>query len=368
MKRLIVLVIFFAPMIMSAQDNEGQPATRLFQVSMFYPVGTAGTSSIDYANHLSLNLTYGVNGGVKGLEVGGVGNFNRGSVEGIQLGGVLNINTRASSGILLAGVGNMNSEGVDGAQAAGVYNLNVGPSRGLMLSGVFNGSQQVRGMQMAGVANVAAGDVKGVQLAGVYNSARAVKGLQVAGLANIATTVKGLQFAPLLNIADTSDYAISLINLVKSGEKSLSLSTDETSTVLVSFRSGGRVLYSILGVGYNFLYDDTHYAAEGGFGVNLLNRYNQAGEERLVRLRAEAVVMNLTDFKEDKPYFRSTLRVLPALRKGNFELFAGPTFNYVNLDKAKSSELNHKYLWNETNASRKNGLYIGAFGGLSYVF
>ena len=78
-----------------------------------------------------------------------------------------------------------------------------------------------------------------------------IKGSQIAGFMNIARKVKGVQIAGFINIADSSATPIGLINIIRNGEKSISISADETLTWLLSFRSGGKILYGIVGGGYH---------------------------------------------------------------------------------------------------------------------
>jgi len=75
-------------------------------------------------------------------------------------------------------------------------------------------------------------------------------GTQIGGFMNIAKKVKGVQIAGFLNIADSSDYPIALINIIRNGERSIGLSTDETLTNLVTFRSGKQIIWHPW-LGYN---------------------------------------------------------------------------------------------------------------------
>src|SRR6202012_1793243 len=98
----------------------------------------------------------------------------------------------------------------------------------------------------------------GMQVAGIANSADEVKGVQIAGLFNVAKKVKGVQIAGLFNVADSSDYPVALVNFVKNGRKSVSLSYDELQYMHIYLRSGGRVLYGLIGAGYSFTYTNRY--------------------------------------------------------------------------------------------------------------
>jgi hypothetical protein len=110
--------------------------------------------------------------------------------------------------------------------------------------------------------------VHGAQLAGFINLAENVN-TQVAGFINVAGKVKGVQVASFINIADSSDFPIGLVNIVKNGYKGIGVTADESGTVLGAFRSGGRVLYGIVGTGYNFKSDKEFYVMEAGMGARL---------------------------------------------------------------------------------------------------
>src|SRR5690606_27111550 len=121
-------------------------------------------------------------------------------------------------------------------QAAGLFNVVGG---------------HVRGVQLAGGFNNVVHSLSGLQVAGLYNDiGKHVQGMQVAGLVNRAETVQGVQLAGLVNIADSSDYPIGLVNLIRQGSKSLSVESDERGLVGLQFRSGGRIMYGLVGLGY----------------------------------------------------------------------------------------------------------------------
>ncbi|HVU95537.1 MAG TPA: hypothetical protein VHE34_09945 [Puia sp.] len=279
-----------------------------FNIGLVPPLSTNGTHATQRANFLSLNAIAGV--------------------------------SRAETGATIAGFANIVLDHASGAQIAGFMNTTKNSSNGAQIAGFMN---------KAGDANV-----------------------QVAGFLNIARKVKGVQIAGFINIADSSDCPIGLINIIKNGEKSVSLSIDETRTVLLSFRSGGRKLYGILGIGYN---DRTHTlqsiqagngnlklaTAEAGIGAhwNLTDAF---------RVNTELAAITGTDF-EHGDYQKDVFRLLPSLHFQHFEVFAGPTFNYVSSEKGLGADLIKHYTWSK-NAGAKDfqALYFGAIAGLSYRF
>jgi hypothetical protein len=280
-------------------------------VGLIYPLSTNGRQAAAYSNGFSLHAIAGVSG--------------------------------EETGIALAG-----------------FALVVKDSaKGLLASGFMNSTGSSQGVNMAGFINVSGN--AGTQIGGFMNMAKDVKGVQAAGFINIARKVSGVQIAGFINIADSSDYPIALINIIRHGEKSIGVSTDETFTSLVTFRSGGRKLYGIVGAGYNGRDNKDLYAWEGGIGAhfNIVNNF---------RLNMELVSMGLTDFRSGD-YFRSTLRLLPALRLGHrVELFAGPSFNYLRSEKGRDAGLVSHYLWSEKESSGLlHGLWFGATGGMNII-
>lgn len=298
-----------------AQTQTPPPALKKNRahIGLIYPVSTNGWEAASYSNSLSLHAIAGASG--------------------------------AETGVALAGVALIIKDSASGLLASGFANYVQHNARGTQLAGFMNSAGSSKGVSMAGFINVS-GDA----------------GTQIGGFMNIAKKVKGVQIAGFLNIADSSDYPIGFVNIIRNGEKSIGLSTDETLTSLVTFRSGSRKLYGILGVGYNGKDKKDLYAWEGGMGAH----FNIA---RDFRLNTEVVSIGLTDFKSGD-YFRTSLRVLPAVRLGHrVELFAGPTFNYIRSEKGKGAGLVTHYLWSEKEPSGiLHGLYFGATGGMSIIF
>jgi hypothetical protein len=211
----------------------------------------------------------------------------------------------------------------------------------------------------------------GWQIAGFLNRSGDAN-VQIAGFLNVAAKVKSIQLAGFLNIADSSDYPIGIINIIRKGEKTIGVGIDETRTVLLSFRSGGRKLYGIVGMGYNdrmhtiqpLRLNDGNLKAvslEAGIGAhwNLTDNF---------RVNTELVALTATDFEHGDNQ-REVFRLLPSLHFGHFEVFAGPTFNYTSSDKGIGSDLVKKYMWSK-NVGSKNfqALYFGVVGGVAYRF
>lgn len=184
-------------------------AERFYQLSVLPGIGIQGSNHSRTVNKVSMNLLGGHGAGVNGVEISGLYGINQHDV------GVF--------------------------QVAGIFNLTGGNQRGV---------------QVGGIANQVMGTVNGLQVAGVYNQAQKVRGVQLSGL---------------INVADSSDYPIGLFNFIGNGTQSIALEADENSRLSVSLRTGGRVLYGMVGLGYALDPNASlHYGIRAGIGAHIL--------------------------------------------------------------------------------------------------
>lgn len=349
----------------------GQSNFRPAHVGIVYPLSTNGTQAASYVNHFSLHVIAGLSKGETGAAIAGVSNIIK----------------ESSSGAAVAGFSNHIGNLTRGASISGFMNMVRQDAHGVMVTGFLNQAGNLQGYQLAGFANIAkksggnSGQISGfmnltdsvsVAVAGFLNSHRSAKvqvagflnqtkdaNMQIAGFMNVAKKVKGVQIAGFLNIADSSDYSIALINIVKNGERQISLSVDEMSNTILSFKSGGRVLYGIVGAGYNFKGDSaTRYVFQGGIGAHLFINSH-------FRINIEGTHTTNTDFHK-VVFNKSTLGVYPAYRLGNsLEVFAGPTFNWVNTKNGVGEDLAPYYIWSKHRRDDKfDGAYIGGTLGV----
>ena len=194
------------------------------------------------------------------------------------------------------------------------------------------------------------------------NVAGKVDGIQAAALVNMAGKVNGIQLAGLINIAGESDYPIGIVNLIKNGEKSLALTYGETGSLVASFRSGGRVTYGIIGLGYGLNAGRKSFLSQGGLGahINLAERF-RLNNELTTEIRLGS---------KNKATFKSGYHLLAAYRIfPRLEVFAGPGINYMYSDEIDPTALfpGHS-LWKKHEASRWQQLFIGYRLGVQYVF
>lgn len=315
-------LLLISVMALRAQTSTQMPA----HIGLIYPISTNGVNAGKVSNRLSLHAIAGLSRGETGVALAGFALVVRDSATGLQASGFLN---------------------------------RIGDARGAQLAGFANITGSQHGFDAAGFANISR-DSAEVQLAGFINKAREVR-FQAAGFINIARKVRGAQLAGLINIADTSDCPIGLINIVRNGERSVSLSTDETLTNLISFRSGGRKLYGIVGGGYNGKTGKTLYALEAGLGAHFY-----IGSA--FRINTEIATIGLTDFKNGLSS-RQTLRILPAAHlTRHTEFFIGPTFNYIDSRTAIDGGLVTHYLWSQPERNqRTQGLFFGGIAGINIL-
>ncbi|WP_028298550.1 hypothetical protein [Olivibacter sitiensis] len=338
--RLSLGLLFSAMLLPQSKGQEN----RIVHLGLLYPLSTNGTQALQLSNTFSFHAIGGLSAGEKALALYGVAGIIKGPAQGLQASGALNYTSGTQHGVQMAGIANLVHTSGQGAQLAGATNSNRG---------------DMRGIQMAGIANLAK-NLDGFQIAGAVNKASDVRGMQMAGIANKAKNVRGLQLAPV-NIAESSDYPIGLVNIVKSGEKRIGLSLDESLTSLVSFRSGGRVLYGILGIGGNFSNDtDLRYGIEGGIGAHIVQAEN-------FRFEVEASQLTLTKFSR-KTFHKSSLRLLPSVKLNNsLWLFAGPTASYSQTNDLESRDLVKWDVWDKLSNDQFQAIHFGAIAGVHVI-
>ncbi|HEY9260235.1 hypothetical protein [Chitinophaga sp.] len=364
-----ITIIVVAILSLASAAFAQTPLTSAAHIGLVYPLSSNGKNAAAYTNHFSLNIIAGLSKAETGVAIAGISNIIKDSATGVQIAGFSNHIGRTSHSVQVAGFMNHVKQDAGGAQVAAFMNLD-GSLKGFQAAGFANiVSRDVDGTQIAGFMNKARNNSQAqisgftnitnkgnVQVTGFMNKAENVH-VQVAGFLNVAKKVKGVQVG-FINIADSNDCPIGVVNIVKGGEKQVSVSIDETTTVIAAFKSGGRILYGILGVGYNAKNSTSLYALQAGIGAHLplLSHF---------RVNAEATNTFMTSFKGDD-YNRHTLGIYPAYRFGSrVEVFAGPTFNYVNCERGVGSDLVNHYIWSENvGDNRFHGAYIGAAGGV----
>lgn len=328
---------------------------------IIYPLSTNGTHAPLDTNNLSIHLIAGVSASEQGASFAGLSNIIRKDTKGFHFAGFSNHIGKEANGGLFAGFLNTYQSG-DAIAVSGFANLASGNIKGAQFAGFINKAKNAKGPQVAGFINLA-GKSSATQVAGFINKAKDVNGTQIAGFINIAQKVKGAQLAGFINVADSSDYPIGIINIIKKGEKSIGLTTDDNLTTILSFRSGGKVMYGIIGIGYNFNNTDEVYAFQAGLGAHFFS-------SKKFRLNAEIVGTSLENFKSGE-YFKSSMNLMPALKlTPHLEFFGGPSINYINTNTIEGISLQKHYIttWENKWGNNFQALYLGYGAGIQYNF
>ena len=292
-----------------------------------------------------------------GVAIAGLSNTSGGSYYGIQVSGLGNI-SRGMMGIQVAGLGNITRD-TRAIQVAGLTNISK-ELYGIQISGLTNIALDTYGLQLTGLSNVSH-DLYGMQLAGLFNCAKDVYGLQFAGLVNVAKRARGVQFATILNVAEESDFPIGLINIIKQGDKGVALTYDILGNAVISFRSGGKYTYGILGVGYNTQIEE-RLVVEAGYGLQIpICRWLDVNNE----FKATTMGYNSDYTRSNFSYLLAPS--LPLWRHCN--LFAGASINYFVSDRARAATLlPNASLWRKEGDRGIGQLYLGYHVGVQYVF
>jgi CarboxypepD_reg-like domain len=297
--------------------------TRPFQVSLTPGLGSHGKLSAQVINNFSLNVFGGYNGGVEGVEIGGLFNIDKKHVKYVQIGGIFNMVGGYVKGVQIGGINNTVLDTMQGWQVAGINNYVQGNFSGFQLGGVYNHiGDSLKGAQVSGVVNFVNNRTKGFQLAGVGNvSFREMDGVQLAGVFNYAKKLKGVQIG-LINIANTSEgLGIGLINIVFKGYHKLSFYTDEVVPLNAAFKTGSRKLYNILQAGFNP--SDTQQIFTFGYGLGTELRIS-----KVFSINPELTAQHLYLGSWDYANILSKAHLNLNIKFGKFvSIFAGPVFN-----------------------------------------
>ena len=309
-------------------------------IGLVYPLSTNGKNAPRDTNIFSLNLLAGVSAAGRGVTIAGASNIIKQDAKGLQIAGLTNHIGKDANGTLIAGLLNIYSGG-----------------NGVAIAGLTNISSKGRGAQVSGVLNKG-GDISALQVSGLANIAGNVKGLQVAGFMNLAKKVKGVQLG-FINIADSARTQVGIINISKNGEQAVGLTIDENQTPMLTYRTGGKTIYGIIGAGYNFKNKKDKYAFEAGLGAHL-------AKTKFFGLNAELVSGGIQSFKSGE-YFKSSFRLMPAFKiTPAIEIFGGPSVNYMNTNTEDGRKLTSNYIssWSRNNGRDLYGFYFGYTAGV----
>ncbi len=394
MKRIFTFTFLTLNVINFAQTTEliiESPSdsikNRPGQIGFCYPICSNGIESPNYSSNFSFNVLYGYNGGLRGIEVGGLVNTQVGNVDGIQIAGIANINTKKTNGMNFAGIANIHKDSSNtvsfagisnvfgksaaGVQSAGISNLVNGSFSGIQTAGICNiANGAVNGVQLAGISNVVNGDFEGVQAAGISNTINGnLQGAQL-GLINTAKRVKGFQLG-LINVAESfeSGVPLGLFSFVKDGYHVIEISGGEAIYANLNLKIGVEKLYTIYKFGYTAAYGNGFLT----YGLGL-------GTQKSLTEKAK-ISLDLSSNHILEQSYSPDLNLLAKLDLAfryhlapKFAIFAGPSFNVFttqNLLDQVNSSFKVPYTLYETNWGNNNGstsIWIGANLGVSLAF
>ena len=344
MKKIVILIV---SLLLSFNVFSQEDKFRPVQINFGFPLSTINMKEAkSYTNAFSINLLVGISKNERSLSLSCLSNIVANDATGLQIAGISNHIGNKGYGIAVAGIAN----------TAGFYN-------GIQIGGISNFTKDSNiGLQIGGIVNYS-GSAKGLMLGGISNISGDFTGFQFVGVMNVAKNVKGVQFASIINIADDSDFPIAFINIIKNGKMGVSLSYDILNNTVLSFRSGGKYTYGILGVGYNAKVNDgSKIMAEAGYGIHIpVNHLFEINNE----FKATSV-----GFSNDKTCYNFAYLLAPSVTFWNhYNIFGGVSFNYLNSNYEDSNDLlPKKYLWSKDTNDNAQRMYIGYQIGLQYVF
>lgn len=352
-------------------DNVQVIEERFAQISFLPFLGSNRFVSGMLTNRFSLNVLAGYSGGVRGIEVGGLLNMNRGDMKGVQIGGFGNIVGKNTEGVQVGGFFNVTAEKMTGLQVAGFTNIAVDTIQGIQISGFANflrrgmigsqvagfanfTSQNVDGLQVAGFANVAIKDVKlgqisgfanycqdvgGVQVAGFTNVASGTnRAVQVAGFLNYATDLHGLQLS-VINVADTvsAGVPIGFFSFVRKGFHPIEIFADELFWFNLAFKTGINAFYNAFSAGFN---NELSYVGYGLGTQGYITPRFAIGLETNARVFVSTGTT--TELKGSQGQIKATFNYKIAR---HFTITAGPSFN-VMINPNDFSDKKYHIGWN----------------------
>jgi len=375
MKKIIILIISLLLFLnVFSQEDKFRPV----QINFGFPLSTINMKEAkSYTNAFSINLLVGISKNERSLSLSCLSNIVANDATGLQIAGISNHIGNKGYGIAVAGIANT-AGFYNGIQIGGISNFTKDSNIGLQIGGIVNYSGSTKGLMLGGIANITkdsnigsqiggivnySGSAKGLMLGGISNISGDFTGFQFAGVMNVAKNVKGVQFASIINIADDSDFPIAFINIIKNGKMGVSLSYDILNNTVLSFRSGGKYTYGILGVGYNVKVNDgSKIMAEAGYGIHIpVNHLFEINNE----FKATSV-----GFSNDKTCYNFAYLLAPSVTFWNhYNVFGGVSFNYLNSNYVDSDNLlPKKYLWSKDTNDNAQRMYVGYQIGLQYVF
>ncbi|MEM6377099.1 MAG: STN domain-containing protein [Bacteroidota bacterium] len=382
----------FRDLAQIAAQNANDATSRLAQVSLIPFLGTNSFSSYQLTNEFSVNLLWGMNGGVQGKEFGGIANTIKEDVQGVQIAGLVNTVGDDMYGTQISGLGNITKDTVQGLQIAGLFNIsgygtaiqaatlfNVakGGFEGIQSSFLYNSiTEDANAIQLSLLHNRAKGNTK-FQAGILLNTAKDIKTGQVSAFMNKAEKVDGFQLG-LINKSDSiSGIPIGLINIVKQGYNRAEFSSSEYLTGNFALKIGVRRFYNIFIIGTRI--EDVRNNQEvdikemsWGLGYGLGTGI-KLGSRFLVNLEALSLHINEKESWTNELHQLNQFKVLMDLRIGRrMSVFGGPVCNWMISDRVDpetgiiGTSFAPETIFDETTDQRNNKVWFGWNAGLRF--
>lgn len=370
MKKYSILIILFVIGCSQFYAQEAKHSKALINLGLWRTLSTNGKDTDFYTNNFSLNLGVGESENLYGIAISGLANFNMERGCGISIAGFYN-DYVTHSGLMTAFYNRV--ETMHGIQI-GIFN-NSDEAYGLQIG--FNSSKNLNGLQI-GINN--AENLKGVQI-GMANNSKINNGLQIGGVNFAETQNRGVQIG-LVNVAKKNNYPVGLVNIIESGEMSVRGSWDETMNFVTTFRSGGKYLYGLVGLGYNFRLLSSYLSLEFGIGghIHITPKLTIDSEIAMTYIGKSHVEFGKDnsdwpnnnkrddDDHDYKIITKTSLRILPSYKISNrISVFAGPSLSYMLTHDADNEKIfpSH-YMWRKFDNSSMKQLYVGYSFGIQY--
>ena len=342
-------------------------------------------------NVFSVNVLWGQNSGLTGLEVGGLSNTIRNNATGFQIAGLTNKVHGDLKGTQISGISNTTKGEGMGLQMAGLSNTVGKDAMGLQIGGLVNRVKgDLMGMQVAGLGNRVNGEARATQIAGLYNHAGGKAGIQVAGLINRAKKVEQAQIAGLINVAEEVDgfqlgiinvsdsvggAAIGLINIVHNGYNRVELAWNDMMHFNASLKLGAYSFYNIFLFGirwgdqFELSFRNPETMSWGvGYGIGSAV---PLGDRSLINFEITAMQVNERSSWTNTLNLLSDIKATVDIRMGRkWSIFAGPVVHIMtsklqntNTEQQWGSDLANKPFYERTNES--SGTNIKMWTGLT---
>ncbi len=388
-------IVQVSPMVTSdASFTVGD--NRLAQVSLLPFLGTNAGKSEYITNNVSVNVFWGTNGGVDGVEVGGfvntivddvngvqvagIGNTVKGNVTGTQVGGFFNTTGGRVQGLQAAGLFNVSSQ-AQAVQASGLFNVTAKETSGVQASGLFNVAGKAEQVsQASALFNIAGGNAT-AQFSGLFNVGRDIGWGQISPLFNVGRKVKGFQIG-LINIADSvGGLPIGILNIIKHGYNKVELSSSESLFANFGLKLGVKGFYNIISLGARW--DDLEIQEAGeqingtfmtwglGYGLGTAITFSPR-----VLLNIEAISMHINEAEAWTKELNqlNQVKLLLDVRMGKkSSVFLGPVGNLMlsklyDADTQKYGSLVTPYaMYEKTSAEGVNmKMWVGFTGGIRF--